>query len=153
MVDFKKDTWIYILIAAILAIIALFTPVSSDEVAGITTQNWWSGIISYVSGGGFDDWMGGGTATLWTFGITAFSTALLLFYGLHSWRGMEFKWDWLVYVLVGIALIIFPILMLVYDAEGLTVGFAPIGVLIAGIICIIAFIFEKFGDKIFRGGA
>ncbi|MFX0164909.1 MAG: hypothetical protein ACFE9V_06270 [Candidatus Hodarchaeota archaeon] len=62
---------------------------------------------------------------------------------------MDFKWDWLVYALVGIALIIFPILYIVFDSENIamgetTIGFAPIGILISGIICIVAFIFEKF---------
>ena len=144
MVDFKKDTWLYILIAAVLLIIALFTPVASDKAAGVTTQAWWGGIITYLSGGGTDLWVGGGAATIWTFGFAAFSLALLLFYGIHNMKGMEFKWDWLVYIIVGIVLIIFPILMFVFDSEGLTVGFAPIGVLLAGVLCVVAFVFEKF---------
>lgn len=151
MVDFKKDTWIYILIAAIIVIIALFTPVASDETAGISFQYWWSGIITYVDGGPYDAvWMGGNTATLWTMGVAAFGAAILLFYGLHNMKGMEFKWDWLAYLLVGIALIIFPILMFVYDSDpDLMTGFGPIGVLIGGIIAVIAFVLEKF---VGRGG-
>jgi peptidoglycan/LPS O-acetylase OafA/YrhL len=152
MVDFKKDTWIYVLIAAVLAIISLFVPVGSEDLGGgVTAQYWWSGILSYYSGGGTDMWMGGQAATLWTFGLTAFCAALLLFYGIHNMKGMEFKWDWLVYLLVGIVLIIFPILMWVYDGDpDVMTGFAPIGVLLAGIVAIIAFLFEKV---LFRGGA
>ena len=143
MVDWKKDTWMYILIAAILALISLFTPiVSSDSDAYM----WWTGAITYYVDP--DLWIGIGTATIWTLGMTAFGTALLLFYGLHGMKGMEFKWDWLVVLLVGIVFIVFPILMLVYDFEsGMTIGFAPIGILISGIICVVVFILEKFmGD-------
>lgn len=144
MVDFKKDTWLYILIAVVLLIIALFTPVASDTAGGVTIQYWWGGVITYLSGGGTDMWVGTNAATLWTFGFAAFAAALLLFYGLHNMKGMEFKWDWLAYIITGIVLIIFPILMFVYDSEGLTVGFAPIGVLIAGVLCVVAFVLEKF---------
>jgi len=140
LVDFKKDTWIYILIAAVLAIISLFTPIiSSDGDAYM----WWSGAITYYVDP--DLWIGLGTATIWTLGMTAFGAALLLWYGIHNMKGMEFKWDWLVYLIVGIVLIIMPILMLVYDFEsGMTVGFAPIGILLAGIIAVVAFVLEKF---------
>ena len=109
---------------------------------------WWSGSIMYItqSGGGVEaGWYGSGAATFWTFGISCMSGTLLLFYGIHSWKGMKFKWDWLVYALIGIVLIIFPILMFVYDFQsGVVVGFAPIGILIAGILCIGAFILQKF---------
>ncbi len=140
MVDFKKDTWIYILIAAVLAIISLFTPIiSSDSDAYM----WWSGAITYYVDP--DIWYGFGTATIWTLGMTAFGAALLLWYGIHNMKGMEFKWDWLVYLIVGILLIIMPILMLVYDFESdMTIGFAPIGILLAGIIAVVAFVLEKF---------
>ena len=149
MVDFKKDTWMYILIAAVLVIISLFTPIASDTAGGITFQYWWTGAIAFVDGGGYDAvWMGFNNATLWTMGISAFCAALLLFYGLHGMKGMEFKWDWLVTLLIGITLIIFPILMLVYDSDPDTmIGFAPIGILISGIICVVVFVLEKFmGD-------
>ncbi len=153
MVDWKKDTWMYVLIAAILALISIFTPVASTDDALI----WWTGQISqftkdimygpytiFESG----EWFGFNTATIWTLGITCMSIAILLFYGLHGMKGMEFKWDWLVVLLVGIALIVMPILMFVYDSTAdTTVGFAPIGILISGIICVVVFILEKFmGD-------
>ncbi|MFW9942602.1 MAG: hypothetical protein ACFFFT_16300 [Candidatus Thorarchaeota archaeon] len=142
MVDFKKDTWIYVIIAAILALISLFTPVASDG----DTQYFFSGFLTYND----PDWFGFGAATIWTLAITSMSIALLLFYGIHNMKGMEFKWDWLVYLLCGIAMIIFPILMFVYDLEftfvttfKLDVGFGGIGILIAGIIAVAAFVLEK----------
>jgi len=157
-IDFKKDIWLYILIAAVLALISIFTPVgtieSIQEVDFPDTTLWWSSIIAYNEE---LDWFGAGAASIWTLGITCMSIAILLFYGIHNMKGMDFKWDWLVYALVGIALIIFPILMMVFDSDTayfgeVTIGFAPIGILISGIICIVAFVFEKFGDKIFGRG-
>jgi len=158
LVDFKKDTWIYILIAAILALISIFTPVGTITASLSPYKDssvWFSGSILYNAD--FDpEWFGAGAATIWTLAITCMSIAILLFYGIHNMKGMEFKWDWLFYVLIGIALIIFPILMLVYDLDSaqfgqMSVGFAPIGILISGILCIGAFALEKFGDRI--GGA
>jgi len=154
LVDLKKDTWIYILIAAILALISLFTPLGTNAADSLI---WWSGQITHNAD--LDpEWMGAGAATIWTLAITSMSIAALLFYGIHNMKGKEFKWDWLFYGLIGIALFIMPILMLVFDYDTammgeIDIGFAPIGILIAGIICIVAFIFEKFGDKIFKGGA
>jgi len=156
LVDWKKDTWMYVLIAAILALISIFTPVASTDNfmgAGLDAYYWWGGAIAQLSedfGPYADagDWFGSNNATIWTLGITCMSIAILLFYGLHGMKGMEFKWDWLVVLLVGIALIVFPILMLVYDSTAdTTVSFAPIGILISGIICVVVFILEKFmGD-------
>ncbi len=150
MVDFKKDTWIYILIAAILALISIFTPVAAVDTDKIYL--FFGGMISYSADklvNPATEWYGFGTATIWTLAITCMSIALLLWYGIHNMKGMEFKWDWLVYVLIGILLIIFPILMLVFDLDHpvygtLDIGFAPIGILISGIICIAAFVLEKF---------
>ena len=161
-IDFKKDTWLYVLIAAVLALISIFTPLGTVEGGTILGQDlpdftiWWTSVITYSED--LDpNWWGGGAASLWTLGITCMSIAILLFYGIHNMKGMDFKWDWLVYGLVGIALIIFPILMMVFDSDTamfgeITIGFAPIGILISGIICIVAFVFEKFGDKIFGRG-
>ena len=141
MVDFKKDTWIYALIAAILALISIFTPVASVD----GQQIFFSGLLTYDD----PDWLGFGAATIWTLALTSMCIALLLFYGIHSMKGMEFKWDWLVYFLSGIVMIIFPILMLVYDLDNplygeLDVGFGGIGILIAGIIAVVAFVMDKF---------
>ncbi|MFX0002832.1 MAG: hypothetical protein ACFFAA_00975 [Promethearchaeota archaeon] len=149
-IDFKKDTWIYILIAVVLALISIFTPLgtTNDSYQGFPpgTTIWWTSLITYTPETTI--WWGTGDASVWTLGITCMSIAILLFYGIHNMKGMDFKWGWLVYVLVGIALIIFPILMMVFSTiigfEPITIGFAPIGILISGIICIVAFIFEKF---------
>ncbi|MFX1311176.1 MAG: hypothetical protein ACFFHD_01005 [Promethearchaeota archaeon] len=148
MVDFKKDTWIYILIAAILALISIFTPIASYET---DTQYFFGGVLAYNADAD-PSWMGYGAATIWTLALTSMSIALLLFYGIHNMKGMEFKWDWLVYALCGIVMFIFPILMMVFDLEytygtieyKLDVGFAPIGILISGIISIAVFALEKF---------
>jgi len=156
LVDWKKDTWMYMLIAAILALISIFTPVAStDDFMGFGLDGlyWWSGAITQLSEdmgpyGDAGDWFGSNNATIWTLGITCMSIVALLFYGLHGMKGMEFKWDWLVVLLVGIALIVFPILMFVYDSTAdTTPHFAPIGILISGIICVVVFVLEKFmGD-------
>jgi peptidoglycan/LPS O-acetylase OafA/YrhL len=153
-IDFKKDTWIYILIAAVLALISIFTPLgTTDTYMGVSQPGsifWWSSFLLYNPDQG--SWIfeiDGRLATVSTLGITCMSIAILLFYGIHNMKGMDFKWDWLVYALVGIALIIFPILLIVFDSETYatgeaTIGFAPIGILISGIMCTVAFIFEKF---------
>jgi len=143
LVDFKKDTWIYVLIAAILALICLFVPIASDSFMGMDYSIWWSGAIQY-SADADPEWFGSGAATIWTLALTSMAIALLLWYGIHNMKGMEFKWDWLVFALIGIALIILPILMLVYDYDLLDIGFAPIGILLSGIICIGVVVLEKF---------
>jgi hypothetical protein len=141
LVDFKKDTWIYVLIAAILALISIFTPMGTLK-TGDSSVWWW---IAITYNADLDpEWNGYGAATLWTLVLTSMAIALLLWYGIHNMKGMEFKWDWLVYALSGIALIILPILMLVYDYDLLDIGFAPIGILLSGIICIGAVVLEKF---------
>jgi len=141
LVDFKKDTWIYVLIAAILALISIFTPMGTLKV-GDSSVWWW---IAITYNADLDpEWNGFGAASLWTLVLTSMAIALLLWYGIHNMKGMEFKWDWLVFALIGIALIILPILMLVYDYDLLDIGFAPIGILLSGIICIGVVVLEKF---------
>ncbi|MFX1344489.1 MAG: hypothetical protein ACFFBC_06385 [Promethearchaeota archaeon] len=145
MVDFKKDTWIYVLIAAILALISIFTP-SGTAPGDISI--WWSAMIGYNAD--LDpSWVGDGAATIWTLSFTSMAIATLLIFGILSMKGTEFKWDWLIYLLIGIGLIIFPILMMVFDLDTATlgevdIGFAPIGILIAGILCVAAFAIDKF---------
>jgi len=147
MVDFKKDTWLYALIAAIVAIIAILTPWGSlDLGGGVTVQVWLGGAVSYWSAPA-DLWVGTGLS-LWTFGLTVFSIAILLIYGVNTWRGKEFKWDWLMYLLAGLVMLIFPILTLVLEGTtGAVIGFAPIGLIIAGVIAIAAFAVDKFVGK------
>ncbi|MFX1575080.1 MAG: hypothetical protein ACFFB0_20270 [Promethearchaeota archaeon] len=153
MVDFKKDTWLYALISGILGIISVFTPAFSGATAmsDETVSYWLGGIVGYMSGedGGWGGFYGG---TLWYLGITLVSITLLLTYAINIWRGKEFKWDWLIYLLSGLGMFVFSILFWVYFNTDLTIGFASIGIFISGIIAIIAFVFEKFGDKIFGRG-
>ncbi|MCK4478965.1 MAG: hypothetical protein KAV01_00410 [Candidatus Lokiarchaeota archaeon] len=144
MVDLKKDSWFYALIAAILAIIGVLVPWGSLEVMGITIYSWLGGMIGYYSGGGYDDWMGGNALNIWTLGLTMFSIAILLVYSINTWKGKEFKWDWLMYILTGIVLLIFPILTMVL--EGVEDAF-PIGgifIIISGVLAITAFVIDKF---------
>ncbi len=142
MVDFKEDTWLYALIAAILAIIAIFTPWYSYESMGVTiAQMWLGGAVIYITP--VIGWYGSGLS-LWTLGLTVFSIALLLFFGVNTWRGKEFKWDWLMYLLAGLTMLICTILTLVLENFSFAViGFAPIGLIIASIIAIGAFAVDK----------
>jgi hypothetical protein len=141
MVDFKKDTWLYGLLAGILALIGLIIPWGSVELGfGITQYGWLGGLITNVDG----DWVGGNGLNLWTLALTATSITILLIYSINTWRGKEFKWDWLMYILTGIILLIFPILTLVLEG---TTNATPIGsiiIIIAGVVAIIAFVLDKF---------
>ena len=141
MVDFKNDTWLYGLIAGILALIGIIVPWGSVELGfGITQYGWLGGIIYNVDG----DWTGGNGLNIWTLALTAFSISILLLYSINTWRGKEFKWDWLMYILTGIILLILPILTLVLEG---TTNATPIGsifIIIAGVVAIIAFVLDKF---------
>ena len=159
-IDFKKDTWLYALIAAILVIISVFTPASTWTydwsalaLPNVDVISWLSGSIGQADG----DWTGVAAST-YLLGSALICATLLLTFGILSWRGKELKWDWLVYVLCGVSLIIFPILYFVFaeppntyadlglpvTVEDKMVSFAPIGILIAGIIAIAAFVVDKF---------
>ncbi len=146
MVDLKKDTWLYALIAAILAIIGVLVPWGSLETAGITAYSWLGGFISNVDGDWVDlsPFINAAGLSVWTLGLTMFSIALLLFYGIHTWKGMEFKWDWLIYVLVGIVLLIFPILTMAMEGTEDAFPIGGIFIIIAGVISITAFALDKF---------
>ena len=143
MVDFKKDSWFYALIAAILALIAIFTPWGTIDFMGMDVSVWLTGSVMYY-GDPMDAWVGLGLQT-WTLGITMMSISALLLLSISSWKGKEWKWDWLIYVLAGIAMLIFPILALILEAtEDAVIGFAPIGIIIAGVLSIVAFVIDKF---------
>ena len=143
MVNFKEDSWLYALIAAILALISILTPWGSIDVAGTDVYSWLGGTVAYW-GDPADAWSGTGLK-LWTLGIIVFDIAFLLFYSINTWREKEFKWDWLVYLLTGLSMIIFPILALTFEGtEGGVIGFAPIGLIISGVIAIGAFTVDKF---------
>ncbi|MFX1321548.1 MAG: hypothetical protein ACFFAQ_07890 [Promethearchaeota archaeon] len=138
------------LVAGILALISILTPWGSLDVGGgVTAYSWLGGAVVYYADmpSPYPEWQGTG-ASLWTFAIVILATTLLLFVSINTWRGKEFKWDWLMYLLCGIGLIIFPILALVFEAtEDAVIGFAPIGLIIAGCIAIVAFVFDKFMSK------
>ena len=143
MVDFKKDSWLYALIAAILALIAIFTPWGTvDSGMGFDISVWLTGAVQYW-GSPADVWMGLGLQA-WTFGLTMMSIAALLLLSISTWKGKEWKWDWLIYVLAGIAMLIFPIMSLVLEGGDGTISFAPIGIIIAGVLSIAAFVIDKF---------
>ena len=142
MVDLKNDSWFYALIAAILALIAILTPWGTIEMMGMDISVWLTGTVLYY-GDPLDAWVGFGLQT-WTLGITMMSISALLLLSISSWKGKEWKWDWLIYVLVGIAMLIFPIMALVLEGGDGTIGFAPIGIIIAGVLAILAFVIDKF---------
>lgn len=141
MVDFKKDTWLYGLIAGILALIGILVPWNSVELGmGITQYNWLGGFIGYADG----DFGGINGLSIWTLGLTAFSIVILLVYSINTWKGKEFKWDWLMYILTGIVLFIFPILTLALEAPTDAIPIGSIFVIIAGLVAIAAFALDKF---------
>ena len=77
MVDFKKDSWFYALIAAILALIAILTPWGTAESGfGFDITGWLTGAVQYW-GDPADMWVGAGLQA-WTFGLTMMSIAALL---------------------------------------------------------------------------
>lgn len=168
MVDFKRDSWLYALIAAVLALISIFMPWGSYEIS-VSGET----VVIYTWIGGFvgifdrdipatsieEGWFGSGLS-LYTFAFVIASITLLLYFSLRSFKGTEFEWDWLVYLLTGVVMLIFTILTLLFEPvpyragtiEVLLIGFAPIGIIIASVLAVIAFIFAKFGDKIFGRG-
>ncbi|MCK4286419.1 MAG: hypothetical protein KAX18_09460 [Candidatus Lokiarchaeota archaeon] len=152
MVNIKEDGWFYALIAAILGIISVFTPVATQEVLGITISTWLGGVIQYWSGTGADIWVGIVGSQVYYLGLTLICVTLLLVYSINSWRGKEFKWDWLIYILTGLGMFIFSILFWTQLPSGTNIGFASIGIFIASIVAILAFVIDKFGDKIFGQG-
>ena len=145
MVDFKKDTWFYALIAAFMAIIGILIPWNFyDAGGGLTVYTWLGGLIQYGSGGGYNEWMGLLGLGIWTLGLSIFSIAILLVYSINTWRGKEFKWDWLMYILTGIVLLILPILTISLEGGVEAFPLGSIFLIIAGVIAIAAFVVDKF---------
>ena len=168
MVDFKKDSWLYALIASVLALISIFTPWGSYEASmlgeTVTVYIWLGGFVGIfandIPAAGIEEgWFGSGLS-LYTFAFIIASITLILYFSLRSFRGTEFGWDWLAYLLTGVVMLVFTILTLIFEPvpyraspiEALLIGFTPIGIIIASLLLIIAFIFAKFGDKIFGRG-
>lgn len=143
MVNFKKDAWLYALIAAILAIVGILVPWGSLDTGPSVVYSWLGGAIANIDG----DWIGINGLSLWTLGLTMFSIAILLVYSINTWRGKEFKFDWLMYILTGIVLLIFPILTLVLEGTTDAIPIGGIFVIIAGVIAIGAFVVDKFLGK------
>jgi hypothetical protein len=151
MVNFKADDYLYAIIAAILVFIGVFVPAGGYDhpLAGVF-YTWFGSVVAY--GVDADAWGGSGTAaSLWTLGAALISATLLLFIGISKWRGKEYKWDWLIYLLTGIALVIFPILYWVYSeapaGTDAVFGAAPLLVLIGGVFAIVGFVVEKMLAK------
>jgi hypothetical protein len=141
MVDFKEDAWLYALIAGILGLIGILIPWDSNELFfGVTQYNWLGGLVYNIDG----DWVGGDGLNIWTLGLTAFSIVILLIYSINTWRGKEFKWDWLMYILTGIVLVLFPILTLVLESAPQASTYGSILVIISGVFAIGAFVVDKF---------
>jgi len=113
----------------------------------------WFGDFIWLVDGSWSSagYYGASIAGLWCLGVAPFSGALLLFYGANTWRGKEFKWDWLVYALTGIALIIFPILYWyfteIFPVGVVIIGFAPLGILISGSIAIVTSVLTFTGRR------
>ena len=145
-----SHSWFYAFVASILAIISIFTPVFS-----LGDWLYWLGgyggvNISYelpfhTGDIVFITWY------LWIVAIV-FSTLLLL-YSISIQKGMEYKWDRLVYLLSGSILIFFTILYWRYELilwEGISsfhMGFASIGLFISGILAIFSSLIENKPKK------
>jgi hypothetical protein len=160
VVDFKKDAWLYALIAAVLALISIFTPWGSYEATmfgeTVTVYMWLGGFVgifeSAIPAAGIEEgWFGSGLS-LYTFAFIIASITLLLYFSLRSFRGAKFGWDWLAYLLTGVVMLVFTIFTLIFEPvpyraspiEASFIGFAPIGIIIASLLAIIAFIFDRF---------
>jgi len=165
-VDFKKDSWLYALMAAVLALISIFTPWGSYEFSILGETG-----VDYIWLGGFvgihenelptagieEGWFGSGLS-LYTFAFVIASITLLLCFSLRSFRGAEFGRYGIAYLLTGAVMLVFTILTLILEPvpyraapiELSYIGFAPIGIIIASGLAIIAFIFDKFGDITFE---
>ena len=143
MVDLKKDTWLYALVASILIIISLFTParIIHTGTSGDRIQ-WLGGSVMYDLDSGIwhEDLFG-----ILLFGAVLISATLLLIISINTWRGNEIKRDSLIYLLLGIILPVFTILYWIFEFDPAweTIGFTTIGIFISGILSILAFVIHK----------
>ena len=148
MVDFKRDTWLYALLAGILGLVSIIVPWGSlDLGGGITSYSWLGGLIYNIDG----DFTGGQGLQVWTLALASMAIAAFLILSINTWKGKEFKWDWLIYLGGSLVMFLCPILILVLEGVDDAIPIGGIIMLIAGIIGIIGFVFDKFGDKIFKG--
>ena len=148
MVDFKKDGWVYALLAAVLGIVAIFIPMGVQNLGGGSTEYGWLGGYSlFVSGGTLEGWYGLLVPALFLFGVTISAATALLIYSVNTWRGKEFKWTFLIYLLSGLAMIVFVILLWVFEFDPDVIPIAPIFILISGILAFGAGVLEKIGKR------
>ncbi|MFX0002664.1 MAG: hypothetical protein ACFFAA_02200 [Promethearchaeota archaeon] len=147
MVNLKKDTWLYALIASILIIISLFTParIIHLPIYG-DVINWLGGNIMYYLNTSVlhDDLF-----SLLLFGVALISITILLTISINSRKGNEIKRRSLFYLILGGALLIFPIFYWLFEMDFAieTISFASIGIFISGIICIVTFVIDKFNTS------
>ncbi|MFX1324931.1 MAG: hypothetical protein ACFE8N_08235 [Promethearchaeota archaeon] len=144
MADFRKFTWLLALIASILMILSLFTP------ARIYNSTPYGEMLGWLGGGIMLELDSGilheDLYSQLLFGATIVSITLLLTISINTKRGNEYKWDWLVYLILGIVIIILTIFFWLFEFDPAfeTISFSSIGIFIAGVISILAFAFDKF---------
>lgn len=78
------------------------------------------------------------------FGAVLISITLFLIISINTKRGKEYKWDWLVYLISGVIIILLTIFFWLFEFDPAfeTISFASIGIFIAGILSLLAFTFE-----------
>ena len=121
----------------------IITPVLSEN-----DYYYWGGVHAYDSDA--NEWFGEIGSAFYLLISLSVSGTLLLQYSIFTWKGKEFKWTWLIYILIGIPMIIFSILFWVEVGdlyEGTMVGFTSIGSFIAGILAIVSGVFEKMKTR------
>ncbi|MFW9820594.1 MAG: hypothetical protein ACFFE5_13370 [Candidatus Thorarchaeota archaeon] len=144
MINLKKDTWFYALIASILIIISLFTParIIHSVMYGDMLQ-WLGGLVMLELDSGVlhEDLFG-----VLLFGGVLISITLLLTISINTWRGNEYKRDSIIYLIIGVMISILTILYWIFEFDPAfeTIGFTTIGILISGILSIIAFVIDSF---------
>ena len=142
MVDFKKDSWFYALIAAIIGIIAIFLPMGIQGIPmGGQEFGWLGGYVSYRTD--LDIWSGSLTPALFLLGVTIAASIALLIYSVNTWRGKEFKSTSLIYLLSGIGMVLFVILLWVFEFDPDVTPIAPVFILISGILALVGGVLEK----------
>ena len=157
-----KKTWLLALIGAIVAIVGIFTPAATINYqdSGIDAHVWLGGIIYLtkeykIPGPGqrtrSSGWNaeGGDAIGIYALVLITVSAAYLILYSLLTKRGKDFKKLWGVYLSTGIVMIVVFIFWLINFSLAITgikmIGFGCIAPFIAGVLAIVAGIFEKRG--------
>ncbi|MFX0008179.1 MAG: hypothetical protein ACFFAV_15830 [Candidatus Hermodarchaeota archaeon] len=144
MIDLKKDAWFYAILASILIMISLFTPARMIHSGVYGDMLQWLGgsvMLQLNSGMLHEDLFG-----VLLFGGVMISITLLLTISINTRRGNEFKQDSIIYLFMGVIISILTILYWIFEFDPTyeTLGFATIGILISGILSIIAFLIARF---------